>query len=96
MRTATRRPGNLTRRLSSDAVPITVRPTRADVGIANAIARNTEPAPEVIARGLTWGADEKVLLAIAAVGSHRRKPFESQPPAIPIVLARVGFVTPWT
>jgi undecaprenyl-diphosphatase len=68
MRTATRRPGNLTRRLSSDAVPITVRPTRADVGIANAIARNTEPAPEVIARGLTWGADEKVLLAIAAVG----------------------------
>jgi undecaprenyl-diphosphatase len=44
-----------------------VRPTGADIGIANAIARNTEPAPEAIARGLTWGADEKVLLALAAV-----------------------------
>jgi membrane-associated phospholipid phosphatase len=68
MRIATKRRGNLTRRLSSDTVPISVRPTAADVGIANAIARNTEPAPELIARGLTWGADEKVLLALAAVG----------------------------
>ena len=68
MRTATRRRGNLRRRPSSDTVPITVRPTGVDVGIANAIARNTEPAPEAIARGLTWGADEKVLLALAAAG----------------------------
>jgi membrane-associated phospholipid phosphatase len=65
MRIATRRRGNLTRRLSSGTV---LRPTGADVGIANAIARNTEPGPEAIARGLTWGADEKVLLALAAVG----------------------------
>lgn len=36
--------------------------------IARAIARNTAPAPEEIARGLTWGADEKVLLALAAAG----------------------------
>jgi membrane-associated phospholipid phosphatase len=68
MRKATRTRCNLMRRLSSDTVPITVRPTRADVAIANAIARNTEPAPEAIARGLTWGADEKVLLALAALG----------------------------
>jgi undecaprenyl-diphosphatase len=45
-----------------------VRPTGSDVTIANAIARNTEPAPEAIARALTWGADEKVLLALAAAG----------------------------
>ncbi|MCA6125630.1 phosphatase PAP2 family protein [Bradyrhizobium sp. WSM 1704] len=48
--------------------PITVRPTPADVAIADAIARNTAPAPEQIARGLTWGADEKVLLVVAAAG----------------------------
>ncbi len=57
-----------TRRRSGDAIPITVRPAAADVTIANAIARNTERAPEAIARALTWGADEKVLLALAAVG----------------------------
>jgi membrane-associated phospholipid phosphatase len=55
-----------TRHRSGGTVPITVRPTKADVAIANAIARNTEPAPEAIA--LTWGADEKVLLALASVG----------------------------
>jgi membrane-associated phospholipid phosphatase len=38
-----------------------------DVAIATAIARNTEPTPEAIARALTWGADEKVLLALALV-----------------------------
>jgi undecaprenyl-diphosphatase len=36
--------------------------------LARAIARNTEPAPEEIARALTWGADEKVLLLLAAAG----------------------------
>ncbi len=56
------------RRRSSDIVPITVRPTRIDVTIANAVARNTEPAPEAIARALTWGADEKVLLTLATAG----------------------------
>jgi membrane-associated phospholipid phosphatase len=49
--------------------PITIRPTRADVAIARAaIARDTKPAPEEIARALTWGADEKVLLVLAAAG----------------------------
>jgi membrane-associated phospholipid phosphatase len=48
--------------------PVTVRPTRADVAIARSIARNTAPAPEEVARALTWGADENVLLGLAAVG----------------------------
>jgi len=48
--------------------PITVRPTGPDVAIARAIARHTAPAPERIARALTWGGDEKVLLVLAAAG----------------------------
>jgi len=48
--------------------PITVEPTDADVAIARAIARHTAPAPDKVARALTWGADEKVLLALAAAG----------------------------
>src|SRR6266403_2518320 len=48
--------------------PVTVQPTRADVAVARSIARNTAPAPEEVARALTWGADEKVLLVLAAVG----------------------------
>jgi membrane-associated phospholipid phosphatase len=48
--------------------PVTVKPTLADVAISRAIARNTAPAPEKVARALTWGADEKVLLVLAATG----------------------------
>jgi len=48
--------------------PVTVKPTAADVTIARVIARDTRPAPEEIARTLTWGADEKVLLLLAAAG----------------------------
>jgi undecaprenyl-diphosphatase len=47
---------------------VTVRPTDADVAIARAISRNTGPAPERLARALTWGADEKVLLTLTAIG----------------------------
>lgn len=36
--------------------------------MAHSIARNTAPAPEHVARALTWGADEKVLLVLAAAG----------------------------
>jgi membrane-associated phospholipid phosphatase len=36
--------------------------------VARSIARNTAPAPELVARALTWGADEKVLLVLAAAG----------------------------
>jgi undecaprenyl-diphosphatase len=46
--------------------PITVRPTKADVAVARTIARDTGSAPEKVARVLTWGADEKVLLVLAA------------------------------
>ena len=45
-----------------------VRPTKADVSIANAVARHTNGGAEAIARALTWGADERILLAIAAAG----------------------------
>jgi membrane-associated phospholipid phosphatase len=47
---------------------MTVRPTEADIAVARAIARDTGPAPEKLARALTWGADEKVLLVLAAAG----------------------------
>ena len=49
-------------------MPVTVRPTGADIAIARAIIRNTKPAPEAVARALTWGADEKVLLVLAVAG----------------------------
>lgn len=49
-------------------LPITIRPTNTDVRIARRVARDTRPAPEQVARALTWGADEKVLLVLAAAG----------------------------
>jgi undecaprenyl-diphosphatase len=57
------------------SLPVTVRPTRVDVEIARSIARDAAPVPEEIARAVTWGADEKVLLVLAATGwlaSRRR------------------------
>ena len=65
MRTTT---GIRARPIRHNIVPIRVDPTRADVVIAHAVARSSKPAPEEVARALTWGADEKVLLALAAVG----------------------------
>jgi membrane-associated phospholipid phosphatase len=49
-------------------LPVTIRPTEADVAIARTVARTTGPAPQRLARALTWGADEKVLLALTAIG----------------------------
>jgi hypothetical protein len=46
---------------------ITVRPTRVDLAIAKAVARNTSRAPEEISQALTWGADEHVLAAAAVL-----------------------------
>jgi undecaprenyl-diphosphatase len=66
MRTAHRIRTNFLRRRPN--FPVTIRPTNADVAVARAIARNTGPAPEEVARALTWGADEKVLLILAAAG----------------------------
>jgi membrane-associated phospholipid phosphatase len=48
--------------------PINVRPTTPDVLIARTAARNTNDGAEVILRGLTWGADEKLLMLLAAAG----------------------------
>jgi len=47
---------------------VTVKPTRPDVAIARLVARNTDHRTERVARGLTWGADEKLLLVLAAAG----------------------------
>jgi membrane-associated phospholipid phosphatase len=45
---------------------VAVRPTAADIAIANAIAANTNPPTEETAQALTWGADEHILLALTA------------------------------
>ncbi len=47
---------------------MTIRPTATDREIANAIAAHTTPGLERAAQLLTWGADEKMLLA-AAIGA---------------------------
>jgi membrane-associated phospholipid phosphatase len=66
MRTPTRMRTNPFHR--APRLPIAIRPTDTDVRIAGTVARNTRPAPEQVARALTWGADEKVLLVLAAAG----------------------------
>jgi membrane-associated phospholipid phosphatase len=43
---------------------VTVRPTAADIAIANAIAAHTTPRIEKAAEVVTWGADEHVLIAL--------------------------------
>ena len=43
-----------------------VRPTRADIEIANAVSKYTDPEAERTAETLTWGADEHILCALAA------------------------------
>lgn len=47
---------------------VTVKPTKPDVLIARTVARKTNHRAEVVSRGLTWGADEKILLALAIAG----------------------------
>lgn len=47
---------------------ITIEPTATDIFIANLIAAHTHPPVEKAAQRLSWGADEKVLLALAAAG----------------------------
>ena len=44
---------------------VTIQPTMTDKSIANAIASYTTPSLEEAAALLTWGADEKALLALA-------------------------------
>ncbi len=40
---------------------LTVKPTKIDERIARTVARKTNRRAEIVARGLTWGADEKIL-----------------------------------
>ena len=47
---------------------LTVKPTKFDERIARTVARKTNRRAETVARGLTWGADEKILMALAAAG----------------------------
>src|SRR3569832_224751 len=47
---------------------LTIKPTKSDVTIARAVARNTNRRTEKVARALTWAADEKLLLLLAGVG----------------------------
>jgi membrane-associated phospholipid phosphatase len=66
MRTVLRiRSGRLRR---APTFPVTIRPTGVDVAVAGTIARHASPASEEVARALTWGADEKLLLLLAAAG----------------------------
>src|SRR3954453_11170378 len=43
-----------------------IRPSRADIEIAEQISDRTSPEVERIAEALTWGADEHVMCALAA------------------------------
>jgi undecaprenyl-diphosphatase len=47
---------------------LTVRPTEFDRGVAREIARHTNGAIEIVAKVVTWGADEHVIIAAAALG----------------------------
>ncbi|WP_407184747.1 phosphatase PAP2 family protein [Bradyrhizobium centrosematis] len=47
---------------------VTVKPTRIDTAIANEIADNTNSGLEHAAQAMTWGADEHLLVAVAAAG----------------------------
>ncbi len=59
---------SLRQALVARRLPVTVRPTDADLAIARTVARNTGAEPQRLARALTWGADEKVLLVLTAIG----------------------------
>ena len=50
---------------------VTVKPTKPDVLIARTVARKTNHRTEMVSRELTWGADEKMLLADATAGIGR-------------------------
>jgi membrane-associated phospholipid phosphatase len=47
---------------------LTVRPTRFDETVASEVASHTDRRLEDAAGVLTWGADERVLMAVAALG----------------------------
>ncbi|MBR0838634.1 phosphatase PAP2 family protein [Bradyrhizobium liaoningense] len=73
---------------------VTIKPTRIDTAIANEIANHTNAGLERAAQILTWGADEHVLLALAATGwlyvqlrQPRRRPVASHLLAVSLATA---------
>src|SRR5438067_9532124 len=53
--------------------PIKLQPTRIDLAVAKACARNVNPAVEQTVQVITWLADEKIMLAaVAAFWSYAR------------------------
>jgi undecaprenyl-diphosphatase len=68
MRTATAIQHGRVRARRANPFPIAIPPAETDLRVARAVARNAKPAPQHILRALSWGADEKVLLVLAAAG----------------------------
>ena len=73
---------------------ITVKPARIDIAIANEIADHTNSELEQTAEALTWGADEHVLVALAAAGwlyvrlrRHEKQPIANHILAISLATA---------
>ncbi|MGY3454529.1 membrane-associated phospholipid phosphatase [Bradyrhizobium sp. USDA 4353] len=60
--------GNKISRGPALGAAIRVKPTKIDETIADFAARTTKPSIQTLGRGLSWGADEKVWLALSAVG----------------------------
>lgn len=60
-----------------EGMTIKIHPTKLDTEIAHSVAAHAEPLPELLARTLTYGGDEKILLALAGAAwiyAHARKP----------------------
>jgi hypothetical protein len=53
---------------------VRVKPTQADVAIADAVAERTGRPTEHVAEAVTWGADEHVLCALALGWCFMREP----------------------
>lgn len=65
--------------------PIPVQPTLIDREVASVVVRLARPVGEKVAQGLTWGADEHVLIGAAAVFGYCRAPPPVKPgPRAPI------------
>jgi hypothetical protein len=57
---------DFSRTTRSIMAPIKVRPTTADLYLADTISAKTGPRTEQVAEFVTWGADEHILCALAA------------------------------
>jgi hypothetical protein len=70
-------------------MPAEIKPTQADLLIARAIARHTNPPAEQVSQLVTWGADEHILCALAAGWWLwcRRRPAEQRRASDHVLLA---------